>query len=91
MRLKRYLRQSLHLYVVAAINEPPVQEQWTDGANVFALAPGVIVGYERNTKTFEALADHGYKIMDQFDFVDEYADKPFNHKNRENCDQFSGT
>jgi arginine deiminase len=46
---------------------------------VFALAPGVIVGYERNTKTFEALSEHGYKIMDQFDFVDEYSDKPFDH------------
>lgn len=56
------------------------REQWTDGANVFALAPGVIVGYERNTKTFDALADHGYKIMDQFDFVDEYKDKPFDYK-----------
>lgn len=56
------------------------REQWTDGANVFALAPGVIVGYERNTKTFEALAHHGYKIMDQFDFVDEYADKPFDYE-----------
>ena len=55
------------------------REQWTDGANVFALAPGVIVGYERNTKTFEALSEHGYKIMDQFDFVDEYSDKPFDH------------
>lgn len=53
------------------------REQWTDGANVFALAPGIIVGYERNTKTFEALAEHGYKIMDQFDFIDQYADKPF--------------
>lgn len=56
------------------------REQWTDGANVFALAPGVIVGYERNTKTFDALAAHGYKILDQFDFVDEYADKPFSYK-----------
>ena len=56
------------------------REQWTDGANVFALAPGVIVGYERNTKTFEALAKHGYKIMDQFDFVDEYSNKSFDHK-----------
>lgn len=56
------------------------REQWTDGANVFALAPGVIVGYERNTKTFEALSEHGYKLMNQFDFVDEYSDKHFDHK-----------
>lgn len=56
------------------------REQWTDGANVFALAPGVIVGYERNTKTFEALSEHGYKLMNQFDFVDEYSEKHFDHK-----------
>lgn len=53
------------------------REQWTDGANVFALAPGVIVGYERNTRTFEALAKHGYKVMNQFDFVEEYSDSAF--------------
>ena len=52
------------------------REQWTDGANVFALAPGVIVGYERNTKTFNALVDHGYAYMNQFEFVEEYESKP---------------
>lgn len=52
------------------------REQWTDGANVFALAPGVIVGYERNTKTFNTLVDHGYSFMNQFEFVEEYAKKP---------------
>ena len=51
------------------------REQWTDGANVFALAPGVIVGYERNTNTFNALEKHGYRVMNQFDFVSEYKDK----------------
>lgn len=56
------------------------REQWTDGANIFALAPGIIVGYERNTKTFDALAENGYKVMTQFEFVDQYADIPFNHK-----------
>jgi arginine deiminase len=53
------------------------REQWTDGANVFALAPGVIVGYERNTRTFEAMADHGYTHMDQFSFIEKFSDKPF--------------
>ncbi|PWN05925.1 arginine deiminase family protein [Rhodohalobacter mucosus] len=56
------------------------REQWTDGANVFALAPGVIVGYERNTRTFEALADHGYTHMDQFSFIEKFSDKPFNQQ-----------
>ncbi len=52
------------------------REQWTDGANVFALAPGIIVGYERNTETFAALEEHGYTIMNQFDFVEQYQDNP---------------
>jgi arginine deiminase len=56
------------------------REQWTDGANVFALAPGVIVGYERNSRTFEALADHGYSHMDQFSFIEKFSDKPFDNK-----------
>lgn len=51
------------------------REQWTDGANVFALAPGIIVGYERNTKTFNTLIDHGYSYMNQFEFIEEYANK----------------
>lgn len=53
------------------------REQWTDGANVFALAPGVIVGYERNTRTFDAMAEHGYTHMDQFSFIEKFSDKPF--------------
>jgi len=56
------------------------REQWTDGANVFALAPGVIVGYERNTKTFEALAKHGYQLMTQFEFIEKYSEITFNHQ-----------
>lgn len=53
------------------------REQWTDGANVFALAPGIIVGYERNTGTFRMLEEHGYTIMNQFDFIDTYKDREF--------------
>jgi len=48
------------------------REQWTDGANVFALAPGVIVGYERNTTTFLELEKHGYRLMNQYEFIDEF-------------------
>lgn len=54
------------------------REQWTDGANVFALAPGIIVGYERNTKTFKTMAEHGYRLMDQYSFIEEFSSKPFN-------------
>lgn len=53
------------------------REQWTDGANVFALAPGIIVGYERNTNTFNTLVDHGYDLMTQFEFIEEFSKKEF--------------
>ena len=39
------------------------REQWTDGANFFAVAPGVVVGYERNGHTFDMMREHGYRIM----------------------------
>jgi arginine deiminase len=39
------------------------REQWTDGANLFALAPGLVVGYERNQYTFQRLRRHGYRVV----------------------------
>ena len=54
------------------------REQWSDGANVFALAPGVIVGYERNTNTFDTLEEHGYSVVNQYEFIEEYGDGSFN-------------
>jgi arginine deiminase len=51
------------------------REQWTDGANVFALAPGVIVGYERNTRTFRTLQDHGFTVMKQEEFIEEFSER----------------
>jgi arginine deiminase len=51
------------------------REQWTDGANLFALAPGVVVGYGRNTETFKTMEEHGYKHIGQQDFIEEFQDK----------------
>ena len=45
------------------------REQWTDGANAFALAPGIILGYERNVRTAEELARHGYHIVYEDDLL----------------------
>ncbi len=39
------------------------REQWTDGANAFCLAPGVILGYSRNTYTAEELDKVGFNIL----------------------------
>ncbi len=46
-------------------NDPVAQqrEQWTDGANAFALAPGVIVLYDRNVATAEMLANSGFRVL----------------------------
>lgn len=40
------------------------REQWTDGANFVAIAPGVVIGYERNEATYEALnTQAGYDVV----------------------------
>ena len=45
------------------------REQWTDGANAFTLRPGLILGYERNEQTYNALAAAGYRIIPEGDIV----------------------
>ncbi|MGW3106500.1 arginine deiminase [Streptomyces sp. NPDC001100] len=39
------------------------REQWDDGSNFLALAPGVIVGYERNVTTNTYLRKQGIEIV----------------------------
>jgi arginine deiminase len=39
------------------------REQWDDGNNFLALAPGVVMGYERNTTTNAYLADQGIEVV----------------------------
>ncbi|MDX1389824.1 MAG: arginine deiminase family protein, partial [Acidobacteriota bacterium] len=44
----------------------PVQqrrEQWTDGANAFAVAPGVVTLYDRNVGTADELSRRGFRIV----------------------------
>ncbi|HVT43475.1 MAG TPA: arginine deiminase family protein [Thermoanaerobaculia bacterium] len=45
------------------------REQWTDGANAFTLAPGVILLYERNIQTAAELDRHGYTIVYEDDLL----------------------
>lgn len=66
------------------------REQWTDGANVFALAPGVIVGYERNTNTFNELKEYGYQLMNQFEFIEEYKNSSFDPSGKKIAISFLG-
>jgi len=39
------------------------REQWTDGANAFAMAPGVIFLYRRNHATVEELTRRGWRVL----------------------------
>jgi arginine deiminase len=45
------------------------REQWTDGANAFALAPGIIVLYDRNLVTAETLSASGFRVLPAEDLL----------------------
>lgn len=40
------------------------REQWDDGTNFLAVAPGVVMGYERNVATNTMLRKHGIEVID---------------------------
>lgn len=65
-------RRGLDLEPIPCGGSDPIdeqREQWTDGANVFAVAPGVIVCYDRNERTAEELDRHGYEIVRDEDLL----------------------
>jgi arginine deiminase len=39
------------------------REQWDDGTNYLAVAPGVVLGYERNVPTNTMLREHGIEVI----------------------------
>ena len=39
------------------------REQWDDGTNYLAVAPGVVFGYERNVATNTMLRKHGIEVV----------------------------
>ena len=47
------------------------REQWTDGANAFALAPGVIFSYARNRRTLDELDGRGWRVISDVEVVEE--------------------
>jgi arginine deiminase len=53
------------LRVIDTGRDPVVaeREQWDDGNNTLALAPGVVVAYERNSRTNARLRDAGIEVL----------------------------
>lgn len=39
------------------------REQWNDGSNTFAIAPGKVIAYSRNYVTNYALQEHGVEVL----------------------------
>lgn len=46
------------------------REQWMSGANMFAFAPGKVLGYGANESTFDELGKAGYAVRDAEDFIE---------------------
>jgi arginine deiminase len=64
--------QKLDLKPIRCGGDDPIaerREQWTDGANAFALAPGVVLVYDRNERTAAELARAGYAVVDEADLL----------------------
>ena len=40
------------------------REQWNDGSNTLAIAPGVVVTYDRNYISNQCLREHGIKVIE---------------------------
>lgn len=56
------------------------REQWHSGANFFAIAPGQIIGYERNVYTIEELNKQGFEVIKAQAVIDGNAEIPKNGK-----------
>jgi len=65
-------RRGVGLEAIACGGVDPIaqqREQWTDGANALALAPGVIAMYDRNRGTMEELSRRGFRIVEAEDLL----------------------
>jgi arginine deiminase len=51
------------------------REQWSDAANFLALAPGIVVGYDRNERTLREMERNGYRVLTAQSFLDEWKAK----------------
>jgi len=68
--LEHVLRVALNLDQVTLIEcgggdeIAAAREQWNDGSNTLAIAPGVVVTYNRNYVTNKTLREHGLEVLE---------------------------
>ena len=68
--LQKVLEKYLHLDHVELIKcgngrrIDAEREQWSDGVNLICLRPGVVIAYDRNFVTNQALKRHGIKVIE---------------------------
>jgi arginine deiminase len=76
LKVTDHLPEEMHDAIAAALGLPSItvltatqdvhsakREQWDDGCNVLALAPGKVVAYERNVTTNSYLRDNGIEVL----------------------------
>ena len=63
--LEKYLNHKVTLIPCANGDRVASErEQWNDGSNTLAIAPGVVVVYDRNEETNKALRTAGIKVLE---------------------------
>jgi arginine deiminase len=72
----RNLGMDLNPIVCGGTRDPWIQEreQWHSGANFFSIAPGKVIGYERNVYTMEEMNKNGYEIIKAADILSNKVD-----------------
>jgi len=68
-------KDSIHIKYIKCGSDSKImqeREQWTDGANAFALSPGKIIGYDCNRYTIRELEKHGYKVISSNTYISNY-------------------
>ena len=63
--LEKHLKRPIKLVNCGGIDKiTSGREQWNDGANTLAIAPGVVVVYSRNHVTNKILREQGIKVLE---------------------------
>ena len=63
--LEKYLHRSITLIPCGGEDMvSAAREQWSDGSNTIAIAPGIVIAYERNDITNEILRENGITVFE---------------------------